>query len=90
LGFLGFFHLYERKTAWLAGVTILNNCDALDRTMGREKGTQLVFSEIEIQVAHKNVFQDLALLVRTRGVSGKVMVMVFLSLLNFGGRPRTR
>jgi hypothetical protein len=36
------------------------------------------------------MFQDRAPFVRTEGISGKMMVMVFLSLLSLGGRPLTK
>ena len=86
----GFCHLNERKSTGLTGIPILNNCDALDCAVSREKGSHLVFGADEIEVADKNVFQDVAPPVGTLGCSGKVIVMVFLSLLSLGRRHRTR
>jgi hypothetical protein len=76
-------HLDERKPTGLARVTILNNGDALDGAVSREKGPQLIFSAGEIEVADKNVLQDCAPLLRDS--SRKVIVMAFLPLLSLLG-----
>jgi hypothetical protein len=59
LSLSGFSHLDERKPAGLTSVAILNNCDTLYRDVSREKGSQLVFTASEIEVAYKNVFKTL-------------------------------
>ena len=51
----GIGHLDEGKTARLARITILHDCDALDRAMGLEESPQLCFRRFQGKIPNENV-----------------------------------
>jgi hypothetical protein len=48
-------HFYKSKTPRLASVAILHYGDSLHHAVGREQSPQLALSDVEIQVADKNI-----------------------------------
>ena len=55
--FFGVRHLDESETTRAAGIAIRYNADPIHLSVGSKKVPQLIFRDVEIEVANKNVFQ---------------------------------
>jgi hypothetical protein len=58
-GFVSLFrigHLYESESARTSGVPVGHDAHAIHLTMRREQLSEFVFTSIEIQIAHEDVF----------------------------------
>ena len=55
--FFGVRHLDESETTRAAGIAIRHNADPIHLSVGSKKVPQLIFRDVEIEVANKNVFQ---------------------------------
>jgi len=55
--FFGVRHLDESEATRAAGIAIRHNADPIHLSVGSKKVAQLIFRDVEIEVANKNVFQ---------------------------------
>jgi hypothetical protein len=61
--FFGVRHLDESEATGAAGIAIRDYADAIHLSVGCKKVAQLIFRDVEIEVANKNVFQATCLTV---------------------------
>jgi hypothetical protein len=55
--FFGVRHLDESEATRAAGIAIRHNADPIHLSVGSKKVAQLIFRDVEIEVANKDVFQ---------------------------------
>ena len=61
--FFGVRHLDESEATRAAGIAIRDDADAIHLSVGSKKVAQLIFRDVEIEVANKNIFQATCLTV---------------------------